>query len=168
MRRIMAWVATAVGAASWVLVGTDGPRGDHAGEVATLAWLAGTWTGVRGTVETEEVWLPPKGGAMLGLHRDVAGDRMVAFEFLRIGTRQGKLAYFASPGGAKTTVFPIKEAGEKRVVFEDPENDYPQRILYWIAEDGALHARIEGDKAEKKGPMEWVWRKADGAASRPK
>jgi hypothetical protein len=136
-------------------------------DINAFAWLAGTWTGTDGPMEMEEVWLPPKGGAMLGLHRDVVGEKMVSFEFLHIASRPNGIAYIASPNGRKGTVFLLKESSEKRCTFENLENDYPQRILYWLEKDGALRARIEGDKNGKQGPMEWTWRQA-GAASRPK
>src|SRR6266436_2543525 len=53
-------------------------------DVTSLAWMAGSWQGTAGGVEMEEHWLAPRGGEMLGLNRDVAGGRMVSFEFLRI------------------------------------------------------------------------------------
>ena len=31
--------------------------------VESLAWLSGTWVGVQGKTEMEEVWMAPKGGA---------------------------------------------------------------------------------------------------------
>jgi hypothetical protein len=136
-------------------------------DLASLAWLSGAWSGAAGKMEMEEVWMAPKGGAMLGLHRDVAGGRMVSFEFLRIVQKGDVIDYIASPGGRAPTVFTLKEQGDRRVVFENPSHDYPQKISYWIDAGGALHARIEGDKAGKRGPMEWTWRK-DAAESRPK
>jgi hypothetical protein len=137
-----------------------GPVGIDA--VNALAWMAGTWTGTDANgVEMEETWSPPKGGMMLGTHRDVANDKVVEFEDLRIDTAGETATYWASPMGAPPVPFRIKELGPGyRVVFENPEHDFPQRILYWITPDGLMHARIEG--TEKKGgekDMEWVWTK---------
>ena len=56
------------------------------GTVAQLAWLAGTWSGGDGPVSVEERWTLPAGGAMLAVSRTIKGDRMVAFEFLRISS----------------------------------------------------------------------------------
>ena len=124
-----------------------------------LAWMAGTWEGREASgVEMEEVWLAPKGGAMLGLHRDVAGGRTVSFEFLRIAAEKDGIVYWASPGGRPATPFKLAESGPRRAVFANPAHDFPKRILYWIDETGALHARIEGDAPAKA--QEWTWRKA--------
>jgi hypothetical protein len=129
-------------------------------EVERLAWLEGHWQGVSGGVSMEEQWTSVRGGALLGLHRDVAGERMLAFEFRRIQATPEGTFYFASPGSKPPVAFKLKELGERRVVFENLQHDYPQRILYWLDATGALHARIEGPQAGKTAPQEWVWTKA--------
>ena len=125
-----------------------GAAGDEP-SLASLAWMAGSWEGTADGVAMEEHWLPARGGAMLGVHRDVAGGRMVSFEFLRIEATAEGVTYLASPKGRPATPFRLVESGPARVVFANPEHDFPQRILYWLGEDGSLHARIEGRQGEK-------------------
>ncbi len=130
-------------------------------ELSSLGWLAGSWEGRDGSgLEMEELWTTPKGGAMLGLHRDVKDGRMASFEFLRIESGAEGIAYLASPRGRPATAFPLKESVAKRVVFENLKHDFPQRILYWLTDDGALHARVEGDQGGKVVGEEWTWRRA--------
>jgi hypothetical protein len=64
-------------------------------------------------------------------------------EFLRIADTPEGCSYFASPGGRAVEEFRMKEAGDRRIVFENPAKDFPRRILYW-REGNALVARIEG------------------------
>jgi hypothetical protein len=92
----------------------------------------------------EEHWTEPAGGILLGLHRDVKEGRTVLFEFLRIEETPDAVTYWASPKGRPATPFKLVEHAEKRVVFENKDHDFPQRILYWIDADGSLAARIEG------------------------
>ena len=66
------------------------------------------------------------------------------------------------PGGAPPTSFCAVEVGERRVVFENREHDFPQRILYWLTADGRLHARIEGPLDGKEAAMEWTWSRLPG------
>jgi hypothetical protein len=122
-----------------------------------LAWMAGSWAGEQGGLEMEEHWTAPKGGSLLGLHRDVAAGRTVSFEFLRIASSADGIVYWASPQGRPPTPFRLVESKDGRVVFENPGHDFPQRILYWLAADGSLHARIEGIKGDKA--QEWTWRR---------
>lgn len=130
-----------------------------AADVERLSWLEGRWQGESGGVAMEEHWTSVSGGALLGLHRDVRGGRMVAFEFLRIQATPQGVFYFASPNSRPPVAFELVELGERRVVFENREHDFPQRILYWQDAAGALHARIEGPQGGKTAAEEWTWTK---------
>jgi hypothetical protein len=123
--------------------------------------MAGYWVReAEGGRRVEELWLPPSGGVMLGLHRDVRADGRTWFEFVRIAADERGLAYWASPGGAPATPFHLVETGDRRAVFANPEHDFPQRILYWLDAEGALHARIEGEEGGESRSSEWSWRRA--------
>ena len=132
-----------------------------AASIADLAWLEGHWAGASGPLQMEEIWTSADGDALVGLHKDVAAKagttRMVSFEFLRIERGADGIAYVAQPGGRPPTRFLLAESSAKRVVFANPAHDFPQRILYWIDDAGALHARIEGPKNGKVVGQEWTW-----------
>lgn len=124
--------------------------------INSLAWMSGSWAGNTGGVEMEEHWMAPKGGAMVGMHRDVAKGRMVSFEFFRIEPQNGKLVYLSSPKGIQAVPFTLIESGPTRAVFANPAHDFPQRIIYW--KDGAdLRARVEGPQNGKTVGEEWRW-----------
>ena len=115
--------------------------------IADVAWIAGAWVGTRSSGSSiEERWSPPLGGAMLAVSRTVnTSGKMAAFEYLRIGEREGGLVYAAQPGGAPKTEFVLTEfgpteAGGKRAVFDNPRHDYPKRIVYELSADGKLSA----------------------------
>jgi hypothetical protein len=130
-------------------------------DLHSLSWLEGRWTGQDDGVDMEEHWTSPSGGGLLGMHKDVKDGRMVSFEFLRIeATLKEGVVYFASPRSATPTPFRMMEAGAARVVFENKEHDFPQRILYWLGPKGELHARVEGTSGGKAVYEEWVWTKA--------
>jgi hypothetical protein len=134
---------------------TQAPKQD----LNQLAWMSGTWAGTQDGVEMEEQWTRPKGNTMLGLHRDIAGERTVSFEFLRIEKTADGISYIAQPGGRPPTSFRLIESAAKRAVFENKAHDFPQRIIYWVEGD-LLRARIEGEEKGKKQSMEWSWKKA--------
>ena len=120
-------------------------------------FLSGSWSAVTPDGSAiEEHWMEPKGGVMLGMSRTVSKSGKVAFEFIRIATHEGKLAYLAMPGGRPPTAFPLASMTDSRVVFENPAHDFPQRILYW--RDGErLCARVEGTIDGKAEGEEWCW-----------
>ncbi|MBI4468101.1 MAG: hypothetical protein HY650_02135 [Acidobacteria bacterium] len=143
------------------IIRISGSTGDaQTKDLSALEWMTGTWTGTQNGVEMEELWMPAKGNTMLALHRDVAGGRTVSFEFLRIEASKGEIVYWASPMGRPATPFKLVEVAGQRAVFENPNHDFPQRIIYWIGREGSLHARIEGPRAGKTASMEWAWRRA--------
>lgn len=143
------------------LVGATYIGGQTVRDLSTLSWMAGTWSGVQDGVEMEEHWLAPKGNTMLGVHRDVKGGKTVMFEFLRIDATPEGITYWASPRGRPATPFRLAQTRENHVVFENREHDFPQRIIYWLDKDGALHAKIEGTLQGKAASEEWTWKRSD-------
>jgi hypothetical protein len=119
-----------------------------------LAWMAGAWMEHKGTTDTEEHWLAPKGGLMTAMNRTVIEGRPTAFEFLRIEMKDGKPVYLSMPMGRPATEFRSVEQGPTRIVFEDPGREFPRRILYW-REGESLMARIEGNINGQPRSKEW-------------
>jgi hypothetical protein len=125
--------------------------------VEELNWMAGTWIGTKDGVHSEEIWTAAKGGMLIGMHRDVMGDRAVGFEFFRIQVHEGAITYLSQPGGRPVTPFTLADMGPMRVVFENPSHDFPQRVLYWQTKPNELRARIEGTVNGKEAAEEWGW-----------
>lgn len=121
--------------------------------VPDLSWMAGYWLDCTGGREVSETWSDPRGGLMAGHALTVENGR-VSFEASTIRRTPQGFAYVAQPGGSSPTVFVVTEATPMRVVFANPENDFPTRIVY--ERDGdALKARIEGEINGQARSMEW-------------
>jgi len=123
-----------------------------AADVDQLAWMSGHWSGTVKGVEMEEIWTAPRGGMLVGLHRDVSAKR-TSFEFMRIQQTKDGIAFIAQPSGRPPTSFPLTEATATRAVFANPQHDFPQRIIYELR-DQQLCARVEG---EGETAEEWCW-----------
>jgi hypothetical protein len=124
---------------------------------SSLEWMAGPWIHEgRGTVA--ETWLGPRNGVLVAANLTAFASGRTTFEFLRIAETEGGLSYFASPGGRTPVEFKLREIGERRVSFENPGHDFPQRILYW-REGEDLVARIEGTINGAPRHQEWRFRK---------
>ena len=146
-------------AITFCFVFTMGQGNTSKTDLSSLSWITGSWSGTQDGVELEEHWISPKGNTMLGLHRDVKGGKTVSFEFLRIDATPEGITYWASPQGRAATPFRASEIKDKRVVFENREHDFPQRVIYWLASDGMLHARIEGTLNGQAASEEWAWKR---------
>jgi hypothetical protein len=124
-----------------------------------LAWMSGSWSGADGEVAMEEHWTAAAGGVMLGMHLDAAPGKKAFFEFLRIEQRDDGVVYVAMPRGRSETEFRLVAASAGRAVFENPQHDFPQRIIYW--RDGeSLCARIEGPSKGEDRAEQWCWERA--------
>jgi hypothetical protein len=112
-------------------------------------WLSGHWCDREAGDGSEEFWLPPAGGMMIGIGRTATPGRPTQFEFLRIEAADGVATYFGQPQGVPATAFARSAGGSDWIRFENPSHDYPTRIEY-RREGEALHARIAGPGAGGK------------------
>jgi len=110
--------------------------------VDDLAWFAGTWS-AGGDPVTEEVWMPPASGSIMGVNRTMSGGKTQTHEYLRIEDRDDGAYYVAAPKGQAEASFRLVELEGKRAVFENLAHDFPQRLTYTRKGD-ALTAEVEG------------------------
>ena len=110
-----------------------------------VAWLTGCWEYSSGPRTVEEHWLAPRGRTMMNAGRTVQGDKLVEFETVILREQDGRLAYQAHPSGQPSAVFLSQRVGDREVVFENLQHDFPQRVGY--KRDGdSLVAWIEGPR----------------------
>jgi hypothetical protein len=121
-------------------------------------WMSGTWRSESPKVISEETWSAADGTLMTGTHRDIRPGKKTWFEFLRIEQRGDSLVYIAMPGGRPATEFAATKIEPAKITFENPQHDFPKRILYW-KEGAKLCARVDdgGEKGE-----EFCWERVGG------
>jgi hypothetical protein len=150
-------IATAFAAVSVVLGGNGSAT---AQDLSALGFMTGHWVQKNEREEVQESWLGPRANLMVATNLTLTNGRGASFEFLRIGAKDGTIVYFASPGGRSPVEFSAKEVvANERVVFENPANAYPTRIIY--RKDGdTLVARIEGRRGGAEASEEWRFTRA--------
>ncbi|HEY5839296.1 MAG TPA: DUF6265 family protein [Pyrinomonadaceae bacterium] len=126
-----------------------------------LAWLAGCWeANLRGR-EVSEQWMKPGGGIMLGMARTVAQGKAAEFEFTQIREdKDGSIYYVAKPSGQAETSFKLVKLQNKAAVFENPQHDFPQRIIYRLEAGGSLFARVEATENGKTRGIDYPYKRA--------
>ena len=86
---------------------------------------------------------------MMGVSRTVASDKTVEFEYLRIEQRADAIYYVAHPKArCPGTDFKLTRASATEAVFENPQHDFPKRIIYRKTDDG-LTASIDAGEGTK-------------------
>ena len=128
--------------------------------VTELSWLSGAWVERSAEGEwTEEYWTPPRGGMMIGAGMAGKGERVRHFEHMRIVSGGGgQIAFHAMPKGETAVVFPLVRQSAEEVVFENPSNDYPQRVTY-RREGETLIATISQMDGSREA--RWTYRRPD-------
>lgn len=133
-------------AAAWLVTSMAASIAPAAGPpIEQIGWLAGCWNADNAEPGSGEQWMPLAGGTLLGIGRTVRGGKTVAYEFMRIGaSADGSIAFFAQPSGQAPASFALLRLGTNEVVFENPDHDFPQRVIYRFEPPARLRARIEG------------------------
>ena len=93
---------------------------------------------------------------MLGVSHTVADGKTVEFEFMQIREEaNGQIRFIARPSGQPETTFQLIKGSAREVIFENPQHDFPQRVIYRLESDGSLVGRIEGISKGKEKSIDF-------------
>ncbi|MEZ0314645.1 MAG: DUF6265 family protein [Myxococcota bacterium] len=123
-----------------------------------MTWMAGYWLNCDGGRETSETWSDQHRDVVVGTSLAVSPQELW-WEHMRISVAEGRATFFAMPSDQKATEFKSIELGERRVVFENREHDFPQRVIY-SRKGEQLIGRIEGSENGTAKAIEWRYKKA--------
>lgn len=111
-----------------------------------LSWLTGMWkrTNVKPGRTAHERWIKTNEG-LQGWGISMNGADTSFVEKLRIVTKDNKLYYVADvPQNKRLTWFLITEVSATSFTCEDPEHDFPKKIVYQL-DGNKLKATISGN-----------------------
>ena len=102
------------------------------------AWLVGRWQSQQGDrMMSEEHWSAPAGGAMMGMFRMVSGGKPAVYETMLLEEESDgvwlRLRHFQPQLVAReqeSVRLKLTSVGDEKLVFENPDNSRPQRIIY--------------------------------------
>jgi len=130
------------------------------GAIQRVSWLQGCWESVTAQRAIEEQWMAPRGTSMLMMGRTVRNGELVDYELVVLKEDGGRLVYEAHPAGQPSAVFHSVDVAAGRVVFENREHDFPQRVGYQQTAPDGLTAWVEGNDHGKERRIEFVYRRA--------
>src|SRR3982750_700747 len=103
---------------------------------AMPAFMTGCWNLNEGDHWTQECWMEPRAGLMLGASREGTAAKLNSWEQLRIEqSADGKIRLFASPHGRPALPFEGRPVSPNAIEFINAAHDYPQRIYYELKGD---------------------------------
>ncbi len=131
-------------------------QGKSTTDVSQFSWMSGCWLGETGGRQVEECWTRPSGGSLLGSAKTVRGGKTTGREFMEIGDNGDGLAFTNKlvngeiPNWDRPTAsFKLLRLEGKEAIFEDPQREFPRRVIYRLTPDGMLVGRIEGTRDGK-------------------
>jgi hypothetical protein len=128
-------------------------------------WLAGCWRMAEAGQVTDEVWLGPSAGAMVGMSRTVENDTLRSWELMVIRLGGNGVTFEATPSGQPTAVFLAITAPDSSIAFENLTHDYPQVIRYVRRGADSLLAVVSGTIHERQRSIEFHYARASCPAS---
>lgn len=135
--------------------------------IEQLGFLAGNWIGTFPGGRWESAYTTPEGGMILSSSKEFRGDRVVMIEFEHFMTIEGEVVLTPYPFGKKSsTTFKLTEFDEakKRVVFANPEHDFPNTIIYERTKPNELVIQVIGTMRGKEVNQTMTLAPVDGGA----
>ena len=127
---------------------------DHPGGIiGEMHWLAGTWSGDMWGGRFVAHYSTPAGGKILSHSRLFEGDEVSFYEFEVFEPKASTVYFQPYPGGEAATGFTLvsHDAKSRRAIFENPNKDFPTRIVYERVADDRLVITLSdphGDSSE--------------------
>ncbi len=134
-----------------ILLNWCNPAQNKVAEIKDFDGMAGCWEqrDAKKSLLISEQWMSPAGTSILGMGRTVKNGKTVGFEFMRIEQRADGIFFVSKPKeNPEETAFKLIRSTLNEVIFENPDHDFPQRIIYKL-QGAKMTGRIEGNNNGK-------------------
>jgi hypothetical protein len=141
MKKPLSCGLVSIAALAGLLPGLAQAQGD---DLARLAWLAGCWKSDTAEAGSMEQWMPPAGGTCWAWAARSGRAARWNSNSCRSGWWTASSPTSPSLPGSPPPRSRCCALGDAEATFENPQHDFPQRVIYQLAAGGKLKARIEG------------------------
>lgn len=129
-------------------------------DLSNLNWLLGQWEGIQGTGVYHEEWEKINDSEFTGKAYLIKKSEISNPENLTIHSDGMGIYYTADVShNPKPVSFKLTSQNESTFVFENPEHDFPQKIIYEKNDDNSLLATIEATTNGKIKKVEFNLKK---------
>ncbi len=124
-----------------------------------VAFMTGCWS--QSGQGLREHFSPVAANMMTGFSQFWRGEAIVDWEFHRVDVTPDGPALTPHPRGIASVQFLPVAIESNKIVWQNLEHDFPQRIIYHRSAPDTLVARTEGGEGEAARSMEWKMARVD-------
>ena len=121
-------------------------------KIKASEWLVGEWKNTSKEGIVTENWSKTNDSTLTAGSFFIKGKDTLHFENIVLREKEGELVYetiIQGQNNDKPIVFPLLTETENELVFENLQNDYPQKIKYQRNSKSAITITISGKQAKK-------------------
>nr|WP_295930112.1 DUF6265 family protein [uncultured Dyadobacter sp.] len=127
-----------------------------------LSPIEGTWLHKRTNGDIYEQWSRKNATEFVGTSYKLTGRDTMPLEKVSLYLKGKEIVYApvaAGQNNEKQVLFRLKSIDGSRFVFENPQHDFPQRIVYDFRSADSLYAHIEGNVNRKSKRINYPYRR---------
>lgn len=131
-------------------------------KIKTARWLIGTWENKSAEGNLKEIWNKVNDSTYEGQSYFIKGKDTIHFEKIQLQQKGEELTYSPTVRGQnddQPVTFPLANASDKELIFENPKHDYPQKISYKSISKDSLIAEISGIQSGKPSSEKYLMKK---------
>lgn len=131
-------------------------------EFEALDQINGTWRAIRSDGEIMETWKRKSKTEFTGVSYMVSKADTMLLETVRLYIDSGQIIYAPLTAGQpqqQHVLFTLRSTDGRRFVFENPQHDFPTRIVYDFKTKDSLLAYIEGTVEGKSRRIDYPYKR---------
>lgn len=121
-------------------------------KIKASQWLLGQWKNTSEEGIIAENWSQPNDSTLIATSFYIKEEDTLHFENIILKEKEGELVYETTIKGQnndKPILFPVISETENELIFENLQNDYPQKIKYQRNSKSGITISISGTQAKK-------------------
>ena len=132
-------------------------------KIKASQWLLGQWKNTSKEGIIAENWSQANDSTLIASSFYIKEEDTLHFENIILKEKEGELVYETTIQGQnndKPILFPVISETENELIFENLQNDYPQKIKYQRNSKSAITITISGKQAKKFVPEQFKMTKS--------
>ncbi len=121
-------------------------------KIKASQWLLGQWKNTSEEGIIAENWSQPNDSTLIATSFYIKEEDTLHFENIILKEKEGELVYETTIKGQnndKPILFPLLSETENELIFENLQNDYPQKIKYQRNSKSGITISVSGKQAKK-------------------